>query len=335
MFRKMRSTSVVITAVAALGAGGFGWLAASSQTASSFVPIAPERVADSRSGLGVGSALVSPVSQTLRITGAIPRPNGTTAIVVPNGASAVVLNVTAVSPDAAGFVSVRPAGAPGAPSTSSLNFDSGAVVPNAVTVALSAGGAIELTYDAYGVPGPKMDVLVDVAGYYVVSGTGSPGPAGPTASAAAVVVDPVGLTPFNTPVLALSGPARTGAKAPDTTGAITVAVSSRLIANADAGIQFRGNLSQARCFFQYRPTTGQGAWQRLDATPGGYFSDSYAWGASNDSLAAMQSVSMSGARDVPAGSYDFQVVCNGSRGGSPTDGPYFLSAQMTVIAVAL
>ena len=92
---------------------------------------------------------------------------------VPDGATAVVMNVTAVSPTANGFVSIRPADAPGVPTTSSLNLDAGDIVPNAVTVALPTtgldAGMIELTFDAYGTPGPSTDILADIVGYYTAA----------------------------------------------------------------------------------------------------------------------------------------------------------------------
>ncbi len=104
------------------------------------------------------------------------------------------MNVTAVSPTAAGFVSIRPADAPGAPTTSSLNLDAGDIVPNAVTIALPTTGddtgTIELTFDAYGTPGPSTDILADIVGYYTAAGTptggapeGPPGPQGPPGTA--------------------------------------------------------------------------------------------------------------------------------------------------------
>ena len=74
---------------------------------------------------------------------------------------------------------MRPANAPGAPTTSSLNFLAGEVVPNAVSVELpTAGpdaGRIEIAYDAYGVPGPTTDVLIDVVGYTVAAAAGDSG----------------------------------------------------------------------------------------------------------------------------------------------------------------
>lgn len=132
---------------------------------------------DTRAGVGLVGPLVSPSPRVLQVTGQVAVPGGS-AVVVPEGASAVVLNVTAVLAEADGFVSVRPAGAVGPPSTSSLNFVAGVIVPNAVTVALPTSGGVELTYDAFGVVGPRVDVLVDVTGFFVPGGAGGSGGAG-------------------------------------------------------------------------------------------------------------------------------------------------------------
>ena len=137
---------------------------------STLVPVTPVRVLDSRDPVNVGLAgpFVSAVGQDLDVTGAIPTTTGTQTV-VPEGATGVVLNVTVVEPSADGFVSIRPADAPGVPATSSLNFTAGQIVPNSVTVALPTSGAdagkIEITYDAFGQPGPTTDVLIDVVGY--------------------------------------------------------------------------------------------------------------------------------------------------------------------------
>jgi hypothetical protein len=84
------------------------------------------------------------------------------------------LNVTVVSPSADGFLSVRPGDATGAPSTSSLNFKAGDIVPNSVQVGLPTAGAnagqIDITYDAFGQAGPTTEVLIDVVGYMGATG---------------------------------------------------------------------------------------------------------------------------------------------------------------------
>jgi len=71
---------------------------------STVVPVSPTRVLDTRdpSNLGLPGPFVSPVSQKLQITGAIPTAAGV-ATVVPRGATGVLLNVTSVNPSANGF----------------------------------------------------------------------------------------------------------------------------------------------------------------------------------------------------------------------------------------
>ncbi len=176
--RRSRWAAIGAAVAVSMGAGGLGLATASSGVVNGFVSVTPARVLDTRVGLGLNGPLVSPSPRVLQVTGSVARPDGSSGVVVPAGASAVVLNVTVVEPDADGFVSVRPDGTPGPPETSSLNFSAGAIVPNAVTVALPVSGAIELTFDAFGTVGPATDVLVDVTGFYTPVGTGS-GDAGP------------------------------------------------------------------------------------------------------------------------------------------------------------
>lgn len=181
--RGLRTRWAAIGAAVAvtLGAGvGIRFVTADSGT-SSFAPVTPTRILDTRPGvdLGLTGPFVSPSPRDLQVTGNVPTAT-TPQIVVPDGATAVVLNVTAVAPAADGFISVRPTGTPGPPTTSNLNFSAGTIVPNAVVVALSASGSIEITYDAFGTAGATTDVLVDVTGYYVIGGSGgTPGPQGP------------------------------------------------------------------------------------------------------------------------------------------------------------
>ncbi|HSP28531.1 MAG TPA: hypothetical protein VLN74_08280 [Ilumatobacteraceae bacterium] len=160
-----------------LGAGGVFFADAASPP-SSVVMVTPVRVLDTRDPVNVGlnGPFVSAIGQDLQVTGLIATTGGP-ATVVPTGATGVILNVTVVGATASGFLSVRPADAPGAPPTSNLNFLSGQLVPNAVTVQLPTSGPdagrIEITYDAYGVSGPTTDVLVDVVGYTVGTAGGS------------------------------------------------------------------------------------------------------------------------------------------------------------------
>ena len=170
----LRARWAAIGAAVAVTLGGGGIFVANAATSvpSSVVTIDPVRILDTRTDVGLPGPFVSAASQKLQVTGAV----------VPADATGVLLNATVVGPTAAGFLSIRPGDATGAPSTSSLNFEAGDIVPNAVQVGLPTSGAnagqIDITYDAFGQAGPTTEVLIDVVGYTIV-GVGEPGPAGP------------------------------------------------------------------------------------------------------------------------------------------------------------
>jgi len=125
-----------------------------SPATSTFVPVTPKRVLDTRDSqvLGAGG------TRNVQITGGVSG--------VPAGASAVVVNLTAISPTADTFLTVYPAGA-ARPDVSNLNPRAGDIVPNLATVKLSVGGAITL-YNNVG----STHAAVDVMGYYKPDGTG-------------------------------------------------------------------------------------------------------------------------------------------------------------------
>ena len=169
---KSRWAAIGAAIAVSIGGGGIFFAQAAGGTEGSTVMIDPVRIMDTRNGVDVGLAgpFVSAVSQKLQVSGSVATTTGTMTP-VPTGATGVLLNVTVVSPSAAGFLSVRPGDATGAPATSSLNFSANATVPNAVTVALPTAGAdagkIVITFDALGVAGPTTDVLIDVVGYTI------------------------------------------------------------------------------------------------------------------------------------------------------------------------
>jgi len=180
--RLWRSLWAAIGAAVAvsLGAGGFsGLVNAASSAPSDIVSITPVRVLDTRdpNNVGLAGPFVSATGQDLTVTGNIPTANGPQQV-VPPGATSVLLNVTVVNATADGFITVRPTDAPGAPSTSNLNFKSGEISPNAVVVQVPTAGGdagkIEITYDAFGAAGPSADVLVDVMGYTVAAPVAAP-----------------------------------------------------------------------------------------------------------------------------------------------------------------
>lgn len=167
---RSRWAAIGAAVAVSIGAGGLLIADAASGPASNVVLTDPVRVLDTRDPVDVGlpGPFVSQVSQKLQMTGSIPTTTGPQTV-VPAGATGVLLNVTPVNATAAGFISIRPGDAVGAPTTSSLNFTTGDVLPNAVTVALPTAGAnagqIDITFDAYGATGPTTDILIDVVGY--------------------------------------------------------------------------------------------------------------------------------------------------------------------------
>ena len=79
---------------------------------------------------------------------------------IPTIATAVVVNVTAVGPTSAGYLTAWP-DAVTRPGTSDLNFVGGQTVPNLVIVQVGATGKIDV-YNAFG----STNVLIDVMGWY-------------------------------------------------------------------------------------------------------------------------------------------------------------------------
>jgi uncharacterized protein (DUF1800 family) len=80
---------------------------------------------------------------------------------VSSGATAVVANVTIVAPAAAGHLSFGPAGA-AVPASSTINFRAGQVRANNSVLALGAAGGLQVLATT----GGRVDVIVDVAGYF-------------------------------------------------------------------------------------------------------------------------------------------------------------------------
>ncbi|MFI5258362.1 MAG: fibronectin type III domain-containing protein [Candidatus Limnocylindrales bacterium] len=126
--------------------------------------LAPSRVLDSRSSTG-GSLFHSQVKQTVLIA--------TVASGVPANALAVTGNVTVVGQTALGYVAVAPSLTSGVqPGTSTINFPTGDIRANGVTVPLAAGGNLDFMYWVTST-GPTVNVLFDVTGYFSNDATGA------------------------------------------------------------------------------------------------------------------------------------------------------------------
>ena len=127
-----------------------------------FVPTAPTRLLDTRSGLGLGG-VAAPVGQNpvmLDVSQVTGDPSITPV--------AVVLNVTVVSPTDNSFLAVTSTGYGSAPTTSNLNYRAGQTVANLVTVPVGTDGKVSF-YNAVG----TTQVIADLAGYYTPDVAGS------------------------------------------------------------------------------------------------------------------------------------------------------------------
>jgi len=128
-----------------------GWLTDGSNpgaTGSTFAPVAPARILDTR----IAQKLGANQSMSVAIAGNGPIPNA--------GVVTVVLNVTVTGPTAGSYLTAWPDG-DSRPLASDLNFTAGQTVPNMVVVKVGADGRINL-YNAFG----SVDVVIDVMGWY-------------------------------------------------------------------------------------------------------------------------------------------------------------------------
>jgi hypothetical protein len=189
--RGMRGFVAGVVAASIVGVGGFAVVRATtgSSLASSFVPVTPVRILDTRSDVGLVE-VKDGVPGLLKVTGSVATLTSdgvVNSVVVPAGATAVVLNVTAVNPTADGFVSLRPGdatGNPTVPTVSTLNVTAGGTFPNAATITVPTSGTyagqIQVWYEAEGTTVGSTELLIDIAGYYELASSGTAGAKGDT-----------------------------------------------------------------------------------------------------------------------------------------------------------
>jgi hypothetical protein len=120
---------------------------AAPPSAGLYTAIVPNRVLDTRYGIGGAAAPVGQ-GQTINVQ------------VGASGVTAVVLNVTVTNPTAASFLTVFPSGTT-PPLVSNLNFIAGQTVPNRVIVKVGSGGWVGF-YNPTG----SVDVIADVGGWF-------------------------------------------------------------------------------------------------------------------------------------------------------------------------
>ncbi len=142
-----------------------------------YASVSPTRILDTRFGTGGSSKPIGPGGTlTLAVAGKAGVPD--------HGASAVVLNVTAVSPSMATFLTVFPSGET-RPLASNLNVAAGQIAPNLVLVKIGADGRIRIRNQS-----GSTHVIADVAGWYAAGeGVPSPWPNGTDAQGPAATGD--------------------------------------------------------------------------------------------------------------------------------------------------
>lgn len=137
--------------------------------AGAVVPVAPQRLLDTRQGpgpLGTGKSI------DVQVTGLqAPGPAA-----VPADATAVFLNVTVTQPQGTGYLTVFPSGQP-IPPTSNLNFVPNLTAPNMVLAKVGKDGKVSVFN---GGTGPAQ-VIVDVEGYVTAGVPVAPGSVTPIA----------------------------------------------------------------------------------------------------------------------------------------------------------
>jgi PKD domain-containing protein/parallel beta helix pectate lyase-like protein len=139
---------------------------------SGYMPVAPNRVLDTRYGIGGISTKLTAANSPFKVQ--VPGPN----IVVAGTVTAVAVNLTLTDSTGFGNVAAYPDGSK-APGTSNLNYASGQTVANLAIVPVGPDGYIDLTKQGPG----AVSMIVDIEGYFSSFANG--------AMSAYVPVDPV------------------------------------------------------------------------------------------------------------------------------------------------
>ena len=161
-----------VTATNAIGTGAASTASTSviPRVGATFVALTPSRILDSKTGLGLTSALKANVAATFQVTGKFasdPTRN------VPSNASAVTGVFSVSGSTAAGWVALTTVAnnAPGV-ATVNINFPKGDSRSSGVTVPLGTGGAVWVTFGG-ATTGNTVQVSFDVTGYFVTGTSGS------------------------------------------------------------------------------------------------------------------------------------------------------------------
>ena len=134
---------------------------ARTSSGATFKAIAPLRVVDSRSAVGLPGALPANAPRTFQVGG---------VGAIPANAVAVTANVTVANQNGSGYVSITPLPT-ATPTSSTINFPVGDNRANNVTVSLDPTGKLSAVFKS--VAGRVTHLIVDVTGYFVADASGA------------------------------------------------------------------------------------------------------------------------------------------------------------------
>jgi hypothetical protein len=137
-------------------------------TVGTYHAIAPQRILDTRSSPNIGNLGVGYVSRQWTIN---PQVTGVAGVPVA-GANGVVVNLTATTPSANGWLTVFPTGTP-LPTASNLNFLMGQTVPNLVTVKIGQSGKISINNTGMTLGSGSVHIIMDIVGWFGEDETGA------------------------------------------------------------------------------------------------------------------------------------------------------------------
>jgi hypothetical protein len=149
-----------MVAIASLSTDAVGQ--SKTYAATTYFPLTPARILDTRNGNGLSGPLSSHAARTFQVTGR----GG-----VPSNATAVTGNLTVTAQTSGGYVYLGPDPV-SSPASSTLNFPVGDDRANGVTVALGDGGILGITYVSPSA-GTTAHAIFDVTGYFVPDTSGS------------------------------------------------------------------------------------------------------------------------------------------------------------------
>lgn len=162
-FNRSRWAAFGAAVAVAVGAGGGFGLANAVQDSgerSTYTPISPCRLSDTRSNNQIGPRNTPIGADEVYTVAARGTEGKCLAADLPDDATALVLNVTALGASSQSFLTFWPDGE--RPEAASLNPSVGAPpIPNAVTTALASDGSFKI-YNERG----TVNVVIDVAGFY-------------------------------------------------------------------------------------------------------------------------------------------------------------------------